>query len=313
MNRVTYLRKFATFLVFVSAFCSHAQATNLKVNCDGTGALSTINGALNLLNPQGPNTVTVSGACHENIVIQSFDRLTLIASPGASITDASGRNDFVILIIDSQRISIQGFTVSGGAGGIGCSGHSLCRFSGNTIQDSAGDGVAIARSVAVFDGDIIQNNPNGRGLVITQAGEVNSFGATIQGNGTSGGEVGIRVIEGSFLHADGTTVRGNGGDGIGLAIGSTMRGENNTITGNGRAGVAVSGGSTARLITGNVVTGNAGNGVSLSDLSFALFELRDNNISANTTQPDVVCNPQFSATRGTKTNIGGGTTNCIEP
>jgi hypothetical protein len=28
---------------------------------------------------------------------------------------------------------------------------------------------------------------------------------------------------------------------------------------------------------------------------------------------DVVCNPQFPAMRGTKTDINGGTTNCIEP
>jgi hypothetical protein len=27
---------------------------------------------------------------------------------------------------------------------------------------------------------------------------------------------------------------------------------------------------------------------------------------------DVVCQPQFSATRGARVNIGGGTTNCVE-
>jgi hypothetical protein len=313
--RVLHRLVFCAMFLCTFLFPAVAQAENLKVNCSrkSEDELPTITAALGRLNPTEPNTVTVSGACHENVVIQSFDRLTLIAKAGASITDASGGNNYVIEISDSQDIKIQGFTVSGGAAGIRCINHSLCRFSGNTIQDSAGDGVAVGRSTAEFNGDVIQDNPNGRGLVIVQAGWALTFGATIQRNGTTVGEVGIRVSEGSFLWANGTTVRGNGGSGIGVNVHSTLRGNGNTITGNGGAGVRLDGGSAARFITGNVVTGNAGNGVSLGDLSFAQFELSDNNISANTAQPDVVCSPQFSATRGALTNIGGGKTNCIEP
>jgi len=291
-------------------FPAVAQSENLRVNCslNSEEELPTITAALERLDPAERNTVTVSGACHENVVIQSFDRLSLIANPGASITDASGGNDNVIAIIDSQRTNITGFTVGGGGVGIGCFNHSLCRFSGNTIQNSAGDGVVVSRSFAVFSGDIMQNNPNGRGLNIVQAGEATTVGATIQGN-----EVGISLTEGSFLYANSTTVQGNGGDGITLSVHSTMRAADNTITGNGAQGVRAGGGSAARFITGNVVTGNAGNGVELSDLSFASFDLPSNNISGNTTQPDVVCSPQFSASRGALTHIGGGTTNCSEP
>jgi hypothetical protein len=140
------------------AFSAYAQGTNLAVNCNGTGALSTINGALKLLDPQGPNTLTVSGNCHENPVIQGFDRLTLQARPGASINDASGGTTDVITIGDSQRVTIQGFTINGGGEGIVCFSHSLCRFNGNTIQGSAGDGVAISRARAEFTGNIIQNH-----------------------------------------------------------------------------------------------------------------------------------------------------------
>ena len=67
--------------------------------------------------------------------------------------------------------------------------------------------------------------------------------------------------------------------------------------------------------TGTLITRNGGNGVMINDLSFASFEGPGNNISGNTTQPDVVCNPQFSAERRAlpTSNIGGGTTNCTEP
>jgi hypothetical protein len=46
----------------------------------------TIKGALKTLNPAGPNTLTISGTCNENVVIQGFNRLTLLGKPGATIT-----------------------------------------------------------------------------------------------------------------------------------------------------------------------------------------------------------------------------------
>jgi len=104
MRDITRPCRFTLIVIFAAAFCTSAQAADLKVNCNGTGALSTINSALKLLNPIGPNTVTVSGACHENVLIQSFDRLTLTANPGASINDASGGTVDVITIEDSQRV-----------------------------------------------------------------------------------------------------------------------------------------------------------------------------------------------------------------
>jgi len=48
------------------------------------------------------------------------------------------------------------------------------------------------------------------------------------------------------------------------------------------------------------------------DLSFAFFS-SGNSITGNLGGTDVLCSPQFSATRGALTNIGGGTTNCVEP
>ena len=76
-------------LVAIGVAGQSAQAANLTVNCDRK---ETIHKAVKLLadsNPQGPNTISVSGSCRENILIQSMDRLTLITKKGASITDRS--------------------------------------------------------------------------------------------------------------------------------------------------------------------------------------------------------------------------------
>jgi hypothetical protein len=60
------------------------------------------------------------------------------------------------------------------------------------------------------------------------------------------------------------------------------------------------------------VSANRGSGVLVKDLSFAFFGL-GGNVTGNLGGTDVVCSPQFPGTRGALKNIGGGTTNCVEP
>lgn len=302
--------RFTLIMVFVPlamAFCVHARAADLKVDCNGAGALSTINGALKLLDPQGPNTVTVSGACHENIVIQSFDRLTLIASPGASITGASN-GLHVVGIADSQRISINGFIINGGDVGVYCFDGSLCRLIGNTIQGAAVHGVVVEGSRARLKGDTLQNNAE-RGLSIIDGGSVEASGITVQVN-----REGIVLNSAGYLAAFGATIQNNQRFGV-FASNSNLRCRPCTITGNGTDGVRLQQGSKATFeaFDGiNSITGNGGAGVYLRDLSFASFDA-GGIVTANAGGTDVVCTPQFSATRGATTNIGGGKTNCVEP
>jgi hypothetical protein len=61
-----------------------------------------------------------------------------------------------------------------------------------------------------------------------------------------------------------------------------------------------------------VITGNGAPGAGIEDLSFADFA-PGNVITGNASPFDVACLPQFSATRGALTNVGGGSTNCTEP
>src|SRR5215468_5293046 len=127
-------------LLWTLAVFPVAHADTLHVNCDLHQKIQKAINNLQQNAPLGPNTIVVSGSCQENIIIQSMDNLTLTTTNGASISDNSGGTLDVIAVIDSRRVSINGFTINGGANGVRCAKYSLCRFSGNTIQGSSGAG-----------------------------------------------------------------------------------------------------------------------------------------------------------------------------
>jgi parallel beta-helix repeat protein len=288
-----------------------AKPEDIDINCNQPNTHNgSINSVLARLDPARTWILDVSGTCKENVVVQSFENLTLIAKPGASISDNSGGNLDVIDVFDTHEFSMQGFSVNGGSSGVGCGDYSQCRFSGNTVQGSTGDGIFIARSRASLQGDTLQNNA-GRGLAVINGGVAATFGVTFQGN-AEGADANV----GSTLIASNVISQNNGGAGIRIANHSTLRLIDSTLSGNSDVGVRVVGSSEANFvtnITGNVITGNAGPGVLLGDLSFASFVGADHITGNNPGGFDVFCAPQFSATRGALTGIGGGLTNCSEP
>jgi hypothetical protein len=286
-----------------------AQAGTMHVNCDNNKGLTRIQKAINILQQggsEGSNTILVSGSCKENITIQSMDNLTLTAQGGASITDPSNGNLDVINIFDSRRVSINGFTINGGANGVTCRGYSLCRFSSNTIQN-AGTGVFLTASQASFAGDTLQNNVS-RGLGVANGGQVNGDSLTVQGNGA-----GITLVARGTLVLMNSMVQGNQNVGIRAVAGSTIRIVASTVTANHGNGVELDQSAQARFegfAGANGITNNGGVGVFVADLSWAGFDV-NSNVTGNAAGTDVFCNQQFSATRGALTNIGG-TTNCVE-
>src|SRR6267154_4447132 len=298
-------------LMAIGAASQSVQATNVSVNCDKHESVSKALRLLAKTNPLGPNKVTVSGGCNENLVIQSMDRLTLTTGNGASITDSSGATLPVVDIEDSHSVTLQGFTINGGSGGVVCNTTSVCYLTGNTIQDGAGTGVGVfADSHAVLESNVNQNN-GFRGATVNDRSRMASSNDVFQGNGAQG----VAVISGAYLGTSNSSFLNNtvGVEGF---LNSTLRLNGGTISGSVCVsstpfcgfGVVLLGGAQASF-SGMTITANGGSGIHLEDGSFAVFF--GTTITGNLSGTDVECAPQFPITRfvaGT-----GGITNCVEP
>ena len=291
--------------------CSaNMQAKTVSARCDGTGNSDpiSITAALALLNPNVPNTLNIFGVCDENVVIRGFNRLTLIGHPGASVTDASGGAAQTILVVDSTDVVFRKLKVDGGLVAVQCDDFSVCRFSEDLIVNGKDGGIQITQSRAQVADTTIRHT--GNGLTSLGASSVRIIGGvTLDGNDT-----GIVVDGGSSMEVIGLTITNSPITGAYVANDANLSLSATTISG-GRDGVEVVGHSNVHLGSGNTITGNRQFGIYLFDLSLANFD-PGNNITGNNLNGgalDVACFTQYTATRGALTNIGGGTTNCVEP
>ncbi len=293
--------RFFSFILLVASGAASqcAQAANLTVNCDQK---ETIHKAVKLLataNPQGPNMITVSGSCRENILIQGMDRLTLITKNGGSITDRSNGSLAVVDIEDSHSVTLQGFTINGGAGGVNCGSASVCNLTGNTIE-AGGVGVR-GGSRSFLESNVIQNG--GRGATVEDGSQMFSSDDVFQSNAAQG----IVIGDGVYFVASNSSFLNNG-VGI-LAAASNLLLHGGTISGSIGNGMTMLAGSTVVFRDSATVTGNGGDGVHLEDASFAGFQSAT--VTGNLSGLDVNCAPQFTITHFVART--GGITNCVEP
>lgn len=108
-------------MLFVLGFPGTGRAANVQVVCPGgaPGAYSSISGALSALDPHGPNTITVSGTCVENIFIDKFERLFIQAAPGQTATiTAADPSRIVFNTFQSTGILLSGLIFQGGSTGV---------------------------------------------------------------------------------------------------------------------------------------------------------------------------------------------------
>jgi hypothetical protein len=285
---------------------SPVGASTLNVHCGGKVGLTSIGAALKTLqfSSSGPSTINVTGTCNQNVVIQGLDRLTLNAAPGASINDASGGNLDVIDIRDSRDVSINNFTVTGGAFGINCLDHSLCRLNGDIVQGANTTGVGVFFSGLDVTGGVLQNNPTG--LQVYNGSEVKAMGVTIQNN-----DNGVDMRSAAFLNTD-AVISGNSASGVFASHNATLNCIGCQVNGNGIVGIVLRRNSTARIYADAAITGNSGGGVLVSEESSAYFP-SPINVTGNTGGLDVACANSATTAKFATTNIGGGSTNCVEP
>jgi Right handed beta helix region len=289
-------------LVAIGATSRSAHAAHLNVNCDKKETIREALRFLSTVNPQGPNTLVVSGNCNENVVIQSMDRLTLITKRGASISDHSDGALAVVDIEDSRSVTVQGFTINGGGSGVNCAASSVCYLTSNTVQDAVTVGVDASRgSHAFLESNVIQNSA-GVGAIVDDGSQMFSSNDIFQGNAALGVELG----DGSYFVATNSSFLNNG---IGiLAAASNLLFHGGTIIGSVSDGMRLLAGSTAVFRDATTVTGNGGEGVHLEDASFAGFQSAT--VTGNLSGLDVDCAPQFTITHFVDRT--GGVTNCIE-
>jgi hypothetical protein len=293
-----------------------AEGANLNVDCNKGGTIGAAIAKISKHTPLGPNLITVTGACHENVSINSLDNLTLQAGKaGASISDASGGTLDTVVVDDAQRFGMNGFTINGS---LNCADNAVCRTQGNTIQNSqVGWGIRYSRSHGDSTQDVIQNS-NGNGLQIVNDSRVVLIDDTVQnnaGNGAVVADAAFLILANSLTT---TTITNNGGNGVVARDHGTVRLEVANITGNGNDGFRLLEDAVLAMDFAspfvNSISNNGNSGVHVGDQSFASFPGDGSAVvTGNLSGIDVMCSGQFPATRGALTNTGGGTTNCVEP
>jgi len=240
------------------AALSPAAARTVTVDCDDT----TISGVLKNLDPRASNTIRVIGTCQDAIAINNFADLTMVgvnaSNQKPTIKSVNGSPIFWIV---GSHVQISSLTLDGGLYNVMCREFSVCRFSGNTIQNATGNGVTLDSADATFSGDVIQNNANSA-LNLT-ASRVRVTGVTVKGTtaGSWGPGNGIDINSGSTLTVEQLTVQNNQGAGLSLIGNSHLTNRPwtglFTVTNNASGGIWVTEQSSADL-GGATVTNNAG-------------------------------------------------------
>ncbi|MGH9928417.1 MAG: hypothetical protein ACREA9_04210 [Pyrinomonadaceae bacterium] len=208
------------------------------VDCSGPpmpGVFTSITAALATLPAAGPNSISVKGTCSETVSIIRRTDLTIFGNPTATVQSVNP-NARLLVVFDSQRISIQGITFSGSRGVL-VNDNSRVNFDTITIQNSGNVGLTSFDSqVHIFNSSII--NGARSGININGGTFDVDGGVTVSGNGRNG------------IVASTARLRLNGGDGT--------PGTENVINNNAASGVSIANSATAEIGGDNRITNNGG-------------------------------------------------------
>jgi hypothetical protein len=230
------------------------------------------------LPPNGPNTITVTGTCNEDVSLTDVRSLTIIASAGgAKIVQPQDSNTFDI--VRSQNITLQNLEIAGvpgstpgfGGGGVNITEASDVHIIGCDIHDNEGGGVLALNNSVLFLGNtnIHNNNPND-GLALFDNSTAYVRGSTIQNNGgpgglaLNGGGGGVFVARNSGVIFRGTNLVQNNADiGIRARNLSTVGfggdpTKTTTIQGHNIDGILIQEGAHLQVSAAALIQGNGG-------------------------------------------------------
>lgn len=291
---------------------SVVSAMDVTVSCSGPmpGAFTTIGAALAALDYTGPNTITVTGTCVENVNIQSRERLTLQAPVGnvATIVNAASPVFWTLNVGRSRQVTLRRLTVKGGSIGIRTDGASSVDIEECTVEQNQTHGIEVGEQSTVrINRTTIRNNgilglsvygnssvwisPDGQFIHIHNNGStgMSASGSYVSFNGRTtiedNGGNGINA-NGSFVQINGGgTIEDNAGSGITITGGRLVvngQVQENFIRGNG-FGVNISGG-TATFNGQNTIQNNGDTGVQVAggaSATFSALQLSDGSSRVN--------------------------------
>jgi hypothetical protein len=231
----------ALSLTLLALLSLPAFANSAVVDCSGAtpGAFTTIHAALASLPQAGPNFISVSGTCAENVTMFGRTDLSIVGNPSATVIPGNP-NGRLLAISNSQRVGIQNLTFDGGRG-VSILDNSRVDFINITVQNSLSIGMTSIDSLVHIADTTIKNSVRS-GISIgggTFYVDSDVTGTTVTANGRTG----ISVLTGHLIL--------NGGDGV-------TPGTENVISNNGLVGVAVANTAEADINGDNRITGNQG-------------------------------------------------------
>lgn len=259
-------------------------AADVSVDCSKN---QTITAALNTIDLDGPNSITVSGVCHENVSIAQRDRLTIQSAAGhiATIENAASPAGVTLLVAGSHNITLSGLNVQGGAIALlVTAGSSAVTLQNSAIQNSLGDGLDIdANSEMLIQNSLIRNN-SATGIFIANDSHLtlatfptqririlgNGFGGG--GNGNSGLSIDGSVVQ---LNFGVVTIDGNAGPGISMEGGRLQfyggTHDSPGIIQNNNVGIIMNDAASATLWNAFTIRNNGSTGISANGSSSVTF------------------------------------------
>ena len=236
-----------------------------KVDCSKGDS---INAELAKLDRTGPNMLEVTGSCAEDIVIDGFDDLTLVAKSGAALNPASATSKMILLVNSSRKVVVDGFAINIPAPAPGAAATWVAEFNGSVgcvmknLAVTGGGGIRLQRSsyVSILDSTL---HDVGIGVIAGNACNADIRGVTIDNTQTPAprGQIGIAVFGGSTAFAEGVTISGfnqgvtSGGNFAVLGPGFFDTARPVVIQGN-RVGLSIGNGGLANLSGPTTITGN---------------------------------------------------------
>ncbi len=209
---------------------------------------------------QPGTSILVTGTCSENVTIPiGKDEITLDGGGSAAIIAADPAVPAVL--VRARDITVRGFTITGGFGGVAVTRGGRGHIDGNVIRDSGSYGIGVSQlSAAVIVNNTIQNHQQaGIGVAETAyafIGFVLPSDTVASPNLiTANRAQGIVVFRGSYARIVGNDISNNGANGVNVREASSAQISDNTIDGNGANGIFVNQGSGVLLgaDTGNTI------------------------------------------------------------